>query len=441
MRSHKLIGFVLFALIFSTVAIAQPYTLDKEIVPFRLELTEDSKMEGAMSAAANGTLTDKIQYIFVKGCNAFQFVDVYIFSNFGDPDFTAELSRNTWGDIESTQSTGSSKNGIINFKLRAEGDFGFKLLPTGKLINYTVIVFASPEIKEYMGSAFKSMDAEDSENNSEAASSNGGSSNTTLYILLGVALLVIGFLAARLLGRKKAAVVLAIIGLSSFQPIFAQPGFGDTMGVEVVDMDDIRSARYEERLRELGRDIFDGAGDAIDEGLDRLGEVGEAIEEDERYRTVRDLYDSYVGLGDCISSVPPPGMPRIPSFCTTDDCGSCFLAAREEFNEVRYTFERLRLIYSCTKTFTDRAIAFGDNVSGVHGVSGLAWQSEKRKIEKSVKDLQKAYDDKYVELLDQMKQALMALNQCEAEHGIEDWYDRFGYMYYEFTAMNYRRGD
>lgn len=441
MKIKQLYTTLICCLLFAGMAWAQPYTLDEEITPFKLELKKDSKVEGAMSVAANGTINDKPQYFYVKGCNMFQFIDVYIFSNFGDPDFSAELVRNTWDDVESDQSTSGSENGIINFKLRAEGDFGFKVLPAGKIINYTVIVFASAEVQEYLGSAFKTIDESESESGTSAVSANGGGSNTILYIALGVALLIIGFLAAKVLGRKKTAMILLLIGLTTYQTTNAQPGFGDDFGVEEVDLDDIRSRQYEERLRELGRDIFDGAGDAIDEGLDRLGEVGDMIEEEEHYRTVRDLYDSYVGLGDCINSVPPPGMPRVPSFCTTDECGTCFSSARAEFNETRYTFERLKTIYTCTKTFTDRAIAFGDNVSGVHGVSGLAWQSEKRKIEKSVKNLQKTYDKKYLELLDKMKQSLMELNQCEASHGIPDWYDRFGYMYYEFTAMNYRRSD
>ena len=91
--------------------------------------------------------------------------------------------------------------------------------------------------------------------------------------------------------------------------------------------------------------------------------------------------------------------------------------------------------------FTNAAVSFGDNVSGVHGVSGLAWQNQKFKILKSVEELKKSYDKKYQELLVEMQKALMELNDCEAEHGIPDWYDRFGYMYYDFTKNQYQRND
>lgn len=431
---------LLFILFGIAPLLAQPYSLDEKIKPIELKLSEDNKREGAMSVVANMSMIDETQYFFVKGLNMFQFVDVFIFSNFGNPNIKAELVRNTWKDAEDTGSTGSSKNGIINFKLRTEGDFGFKVLPTGKKVNYTIVVYASGPIQEYLGSPFKKADEDEIEADSGGSGSDGdsssGGSNTILYIILGIALLVIGFLAARLMSKGKASMVLVLLSLGMGQAMAQGVGIPRTFG-----SGDLTSGSYEDWLREEAGELIEDGVEALDEGLERLGEVGEIIEDDERYRVVRDLYDSYVGLGDCISSAPPPGMPRVPSFCETADCGSCFTEARRELNHTRYTFERLKTIYSCTKTFTDRAIAFGDNVSGIHGVSGLAWQAEKRKIEKSVEELQKSYDNKYLELLEAQKRALMALNECEAQFGVQDWYDRFGYMYYEFTAMNYRRGD
>ncbi|MBZ0326394.1 MAG: hypothetical protein K8F54_02205 [Altibacter sp.] len=413
---------------------AQPYTLDEKIKPVKLELQDVKSKQGAKSIIANSTMMDEPQYYYVNGCSMYQFIDVFIFSNFGSPNFTVELAKNTWNEVERTATTGGSKNGIVNFKLRTEGDFGFKIVPTGKKINYSIIIYASEPVEEFLGSAFKKADKDTIEGGEDSASGGNSkssdSSNTILYILLGVALLVIGFLASKVLSRKKTTMLLLLFGLGASMSGFAQ-------GVETFGSGALEDGSYEEWLRE---EVEAGV-EALDEGLDRLGEVGEIIRDDERYKTVRDLYDSYTGLGDCISSVPPPGMPRVPSFCETDECGSCFVEARSDFNTTRYSFERLKTIYNCTKTFTDAAISFGDNVSGIHGVSGLAWQSERRKIEKSIKNLQKAYDNKYRDLLEGQKRALMKLNECEAQHGISDWYDRFGYMYYEFTAMHYKRPD
>lgn len=439
MKNFRYTVIALLFLFCYQAGLAQPYTLDENVKPIKLELKEDKKNKGAKSVLVNATLENDPQYFYVNGCNMFQFIDVYIFSNFGSPNFKAELAKNTWNEVEKSASTGSSENGIINFKLRTEGDFGFKVLPTGKKINYTIMVYMSSPMEQHLGSAFtkasnKDINPDNGSENSTGGSGSGGG-NTMLYILLGVALLVIGFLASKVLSKNKVNMLLVLITLSVSSPMIAQGGF------HVFDGGDLTDGDYGDWLMEEGGDLLAEGVEALDEGLDRLDELGEIIEDDERYRTVRDLYDSYVGLGDCINSVPPPGMPRMPSFCETEECGTCFTTARADFNTNRYSFERLKTIYQCTKTFTDAAISFGDNVSGVHGVSGLAWQSERRKIMKSIKDLQKTYDNKYRDLLESQKRALMKLNDCEAQHGIPDWYDRFGYMYHEFSAMHYKRSD
>jgi hypothetical protein len=177
-------------------------------------------------------------------------------------------------------------------------------------------------------------------------------------------------------------------------------------------------------------------------GLSRMGSLGNnATKAMGTYGAAKGAYEAYTGLNSCMNSASPPGMPKIPSFCETDDCERCFVDARGRFNQNRYTFERLKTIYTCTKNFTDRMIAFGDNVSGYHGVSGLAWQSQKIGVIKSVNNLKTSYDKKYAELIQSQQEILQELNDCEAAHGIEDWYDRFGYLYFEFTKMNYVRKD
>ncbi len=155
----------------------------------------------------------------------------------------------------------------------------------------------------------------------------------------------------------------------------------------------------------------------------------------------QNFYNKYKNLGNCMNSTPPPGQPRIPSFCPESDgeCASCFVNARSNFNEVRYKFEKLQTIYDCTKNYTDAAISFGDNVSGYHGVSGLAWQTKRFEVLESLKRLNKTYDSKRAELLRQLNESLMELNTCEMDHGIADWYDRFGVLFYDFMEMRYHR--
>jgi hypothetical protein len=423
---------------------AQPYTLDKEIKPVKLELRDDKKYEGAKGIATNASIEgDETNYFYVKGHDLFQFIDVYIFSNYGDPALKATLVKDNWKENYETQNTRSSENGIINFKLRTYGDFGFKITaPNGEKINYTIIVYATEPVMEYLDSPFvkaTKSDLEGSEDAFPTESSSEGGSNMFLYIALGVALLIIGFLGAKVMGRKKSTnlFILAVM-LIPFSGIAQYHGGG------FWDPDNVRNGDYEEWLRnESERHQREGfVGDM--EGLKRLASLTEDLNGKldgamKKYKAIKELYDAYTGLGDCINSVPLPGTPRVPTFCASSECGACFTAAREKLQQTRYTFEKLKTIYVCTKNFSDKAIAFGDNVSGVHGVSGLAWQAERVKIEKSVKEMQKAYDKKYIELLQDLQNALVDLNNCEAEHGIPDWYDRFGYLYYDFIKFHYTR--
>lgn len=433
---------LLLVLITSSIEVfSQPFTLDKNIKPIKLELREDLKYEGAKGLTANATLaSDSTDYYYVVGHDLFQFIDVYIFSNYGNPSLEATLVKNNWKDNLGRKNTKSAEDGIINFKLRTYGDFGFTINSTDKEeINYTIIVYATEPITEYLDSPFVKAKEEDLKEAGSTNSSSSGGSNTLLYIALGAALLVIGFLGARVLGNKKTTNLLLLFLLCS--PFY---GFSQFHGGGFWDPESTRDGTYEEWLRSESTKREEGGIVGDIEGIKRLGKLTEDLNgrlDDvvKKYKAIKELYEAYTGLGDCINSVPLPGAPRIPSFCETEDCGSCFTTARETLQKTRYTFEKLKTIYACTKNFTDKAIAFGDNVSGVHGVSGLAWQRERIKIEKSVTDMQNAYDNKYVDLLEDLQNALVELNNCEAEFGIPDWYDRFGYLYYDFIKFHYAR--
>jgi hypothetical protein len=137
----------------------------------------------------------------------------------------------------------------------------------------------------------------------------------------------------------------------------------------------------------------------------------------------------------------PPGSPQIPSHCAgSNGCGDCYQTAYDELNAVRYRFEKLRRVYQSTKSFTAAALSFGDNAASIHGIAGLAWQTERRKIEQSIKNLDASYDGKYEELVGVLQKAIQHIGQCEAQYYKEpDWYNRYGFIYYSFMADRYRR--
>ncbi|HXG55077.1 MAG TPA: hypothetical protein VNJ03_06825 [Vicinamibacterales bacterium] len=141
----------------------------------------------------------------------------------------------------------------------------------------------------------------------------------------------------------------------------------------------------------------------------------------------------------------PSGSPKVPSHCTapdgtkTEGCNDCYAAAYRKLTAVRTALEKLRRVGATTRAFSAKSIAFGDSVSGVHGVAGLGWQPERAKIEASLTQFEKAYDAKYVELMGLLEVALKDIGQCEAKHFNQaDWYDRYGFIYYTFMADRYR---
>ena len=442
---------ILVFLCLSSMIFAQPYTLDKNLKPVLLELKDIPVGEGAKGIVANTTIKDKNQYFYVKGQDMFQFIDVFIFSNFGDPNFKANLVGVSWKDIADTQTTGASEKGVIHFKLRSQGDFGIEVFPTTEVVNYSIVINASEPSKEFLGSAFKKITKKDM-SDSEAfipneATNNSGNSNTNylLYAIIGMALLVIGFLASKVMSKNKVGIFLLLLSLGMSSQSQAQ-GVTEPP-IETFDHDEMMRKVYEDWLIENGGELLDDLSrsiDDLDRKVDRLEFVGQRLRELNPYKKIKELkefYDSYKDISSCIEAARPAGMPRIPSFCDTDDCETCFLGARAEFEDVRYLFVKLQAIYKCTMNFVNRGIAIGDSYSPVHGVSGIVWQNEKFKLLKSVKGLKKSYDSKYQELLGRMQRALIELDACEAQHGIPDWYDRFGYMYYDFTKTQYHRND
>jgi len=141
------------------------------------------------------------------------------------------------------------------------------------------------------------------------------------------------------------------------------------------------------------------------------------------------------------------GGQEIPSGCAEDgsECAQCV-----EQNEKIMKFNRqyLHVAWSVTHQtidMTKQAIALGDSVSGIHSAQGIAWQlAGKPQITEAVRSLRKTYNSKYTAYINNMEQALAAMNQCEANnenHAERDLYQRFSSLYLEFVKARYASPD
>jgi hypothetical protein len=137
----------------------------------------------------------------------------------------------------------------------------------------------------------------------------------------------------------------------------------------------------------------------------------------------------------------PDGHPEVPASCEENPaCTECYGGALDKLDNTRYRLERLRAIYTSTHSEAKAKIAFADGVSGFHGMSALAWQRYKIDVMKSLKGLDRAYDSKYVELMEALLDNLKGIAQCEEQvMRVPDGYDRFGFTYYLFMKDRYKR--
>lgn len=134
--------------------------------------------------------------------------------------------------------------------------------------------------------------------------------------------------------------------------------------------------------------------------------------------------------------------PEVPTSCgqgsASPNCAECYSRAYREVNFTRNTLERLRTIVARTLNYIRNAEGLGDSVSGIHGVSGLSWQYAKADVEKGKADFIRTSQAKYEALVANMRRALDMVAQCERDNFHNpDWYNRYGFMYYNFVKDAY----
>ena len=138
--------------------------------------------------------------------------------------------------------------------------------------------------------------------------------------------------------------------------------------------------------------------------------------------------------------------PEIPTSCgeesAREGCGECFARAYGEVNFTRIVLERLRTLVTATLKYIRSSESLGDTTSGIHGVSGLAWQYSKADIERARTGFMTTSREKYEQLIENMRRALQMVGDCEREHfDNPDWYSRYGFMYLQYVKTAYEPVD
>ena len=146
--------------------------------------------------------------------------------------------------------------------------------------------------------------------------------------------------------------------------------------------------------------------------------------------------------GECSPDFNASSGAMMNSTCAINAaCSECYEKAVGELNFIRRQLGRLSCIYSNTKNFNESALAFGDNMSGIHAVTGIAWQNERGGIIAEFNHFKQTYDSKYTDMMGALQRALQGIGTCEQQYGLPDWYQRFGFIYFEFMKDKYKRTD
>lgn len=249
--------------------------------------------------------------------------------------------------------------------------------------------------------------------------------------------------------RIHAGLLLALLAMSPTPALAGDPtvvepaSFGQKLGDMYIDKMNEAAAKGAQATKDkqeadalAGRDSPKQS--LGDKGRDAFGDLIR-----DQAKGISDYWNAFKPMspGDKgLNADKPPAGPRVPSSCAGGGCSQCYAKAVGDLDHLRFALEKLRAIGTWTEAFTKKSIAFGDSVSGVHGVAGLGWQPERKKIEESYEAFGKAYDAKYEELIGDLEAALQGIGECEAKYfKTNDWYDRFGVMYYTFMADRYRR--
>jgi hypothetical protein len=230
---------------------------------------------------------------------------------------------------------------------------------------------------------------------------------------------------------KKIMLNILFAGIASFS--FAQSDYGTDQSNAIQQMgeDEISNMQQQE-----------ASNDAVNSSIgDALGHLNTFLS---IASSAQDLYNASRSLssGECAPDFSTDSRAMMPSSCTSADCQECYTKAVNELNFVRRQLGRLSCIYNNTKNFNNSAIAFGDNASGIHAVTGLAWQNARAEIVAEYNHFKQTYDDKYQGMMGSLEKALKSIGDCERQFGGDsDWYQRFGFIYLEFMKDKYKRND
>lgn len=394
MRSRT--TFLLLALLVSTAgpALAQPFTLDDKIKPTELKLEPmragDAKIDGRLYGATI-TLTEPARYYFVQGVSIYSpsFVGVS-----ADAPVHIGVYKETWDKphLEGDAAAG----GRWDAKFKTSSDFGIKVSSDHVPATVALLVWVGNEVNAPMPSPF-------AKGSSHATVAGSKMDVNILYVIIA---LLAGALIAVVFMKSKSARACVLIGL--------------------VAAGSARAQGYDKAVASLLSD------------LKMFLQQQESVEK--FWQSLKTLSQS--------EAMPDESQrgPQLPSSCVDDAWAlpsnpgcQCMATAVDKLRKNRQMLEKLRILVANQKNFVDKATALGNSYAQLHTMLGIQWVGiRKHDIEEPYAQFKQISNGKHKALMDAIQKDLQDISVCEAKLGESDWYQKFGFMYYEFLYAAYR---
>jgi len=376
----------------------------------------------------------------VSGIEILQKVRLEIVAADPNQPIDIQLLKENWDDIVFDE-----KNVTDLFKktFHVYPQFGIKVNSKYPNAKFYVAVFVSPELQAPLSHLFYPANeyVDDDTNKSQASAigptdSSSNRNSMLMYIIAFLLLIIILLLMIFLFKKNKKVISFSVCLLmisigqinAGIRPMSAKDWTGLRATLGMNDMTDIK--QFQKMIAKLNSQTI----------------------------KLTDITKSLLSANNRkhIPSIDPRGLPSLPSSCyevakqvmdqnnksslSENSAGcKCLEVAYEKFYDNYIWFEKLRIITEDVKKSTEASIAFGDNVSGMHGVSGLAWQAERVKIMASMEVFDETYDKKFLEFSEELHTILQDIDKCEHDLGFPNWYRKVGFMYYQFTKVRYER--
>jgi hypothetical protein len=391
--------------------LAQPFTLNEKIKPTELKLepyrSGNSKTNGRIYGAVI-TQTQETQYFFVQGISIYSPSYVGITADNPSAPIQVSLHKAIWDRPALKGQTDSG--GRWDAKFKTSGDFGISVTPDKLPATYAVLVWVGNEIDLPLVSPFKK---------SVGAPSSGRSWSTTIIIVAGLLILVIAAIVLRKSGIVRMCL---LIGSLAIAPVFARAALAQEGG-------------YPKAV------------------ADMLEQLKSFLEHQE---SVQDFWESLKALSsdEATPDVSQRG-PTLPSSCLDaswkvspedkglgatryQDC-QCMTTAVDKLRANRQMLEKLRILVANQKAFVDKATALGNSYAQLHTLLGLQWIGiKKHDIDEPYAQFKVISNQKHQQLMAAIEKDLKDIGACEARFGESDWYQKFGFIYYEFLYAAYK---